>query len=118
MNKQELFKEVQEKLNINEEELNKIYTTLETQLKERDLSLLEIKNLIKNNTKPKKNISIKDVIKLVSDFYNIEEESVSEKAKLYCPTIGGIGPLTIACLLRNVVESAGRSSQGTVNRVQ
>lgn len=35
MNKQELFKEVQEKLNINEEELNKIYTALETQLKER-----------------------------------------------------------------------------------
>ena len=51
-------------------------------------------------------------------FGDIEEESVSEKAKLYCPTIGGIGPLTIACLLRNVVESAGRSSQGTVNRVQ
>lgn len=40
---------------------------------------------------------------------DIEEESVSQKAKLYCPTIGGIGPLTIACLLRNVVESASRS---------
>lgn len=40
---------------------------------------------------------------------DIEEESVSQKARLYCPTIGGIGPLTIACLLRNVVESAFRS---------
>ncbi len=40
---------------------------------------------------------------------DIEEETVSQKAKLYCPTIGGIGPLTIACLLRNVVESASRS---------
>lgn len=39
-------------------------------------------------------------------FGDIEEESVSKKAKLYCPTIGGIGPLTIACLLRNVVESS------------
>ncbi len=39
-------------------------------------------------------------------FGDIEEESISQKAKLYCPTIGGIGPLTIACLLRNVVESA------------
>lgn len=39
-------------------------------------------------------------------FGDIEEESVAQKAKYYCPTIGGIGPLTIACLLRNVVESA------------
>lgn len=37
---------------------------------------------------------------------DIEEESVSQKAKYYCPTIGGIGPLTIVCLLRNVLESA------------
>lgn len=37
---------------------------------------------------------------------DINEEEVSIKAKLYCPTIGGIGPLTIACLLENVVESA------------
>jgi methylenetetrahydrofolate dehydrogenase (NADP+)/methenyltetrahydrofolate cyclohydrolase len=37
---------------------------------------------------------------------DINEEEVSKLAKLYCPTIGGIGPLTIACLLKNVVESA------------
>ena len=37
---------------------------------------------------------------------DINEEDVSKLAKLYCPTIGGIGPLTIACLLRNVVESS------------
>lgn len=37
---------------------------------------------------------------------DIDEKEVSDVAKLYCPTIGGIGPLTIACLLRNVVQSA------------
>lgn len=37
---------------------------------------------------------------------DINEEEVAKKAKLYCPTIGGIGPLTIACLLSNVVKSA------------
>lgn len=37
---------------------------------------------------------------------DIDEEGVAKKAKLYCPTIGGIGPLTIACLLSNVVKSA------------
>lgn len=37
---------------------------------------------------------------------DIDEDAVSKKARLYCPTIGGIGPLTIACLLRNVLEAA------------
>ncbi len=36
-------------------------------------------------------------------FGDIDEHQIREKAALYCPTIGGIGPLTIACLLRNVV---------------
>jgi 5,10-methylene-tetrahydrofolate dehydrogenase/methenyl tetrahydrofolate cyclohydrolase len=37
---------------------------------------------------------------------DLDEAAIAETAKLYCPTIGGIGPLTIACLLRNVVQSA------------
>lgn len=44
----------------------------------------------------------KDEGKIYGD---IDEEEIAKIAKLYCPTIGGIGPLTIACLLRNVVES-------------
>lgn len=39
-------------------------------------------------------------------FGDLDEAEIAEIAKLYCPTIGGIGPLTIACLIRNVVESA------------
>lgn len=42
---------------------------------------------------------------------DIDEEAVSKIAKLYCPTIGGIGPLTIVSLLENVVESAKRSTK-------
>lgn len=41
---------------------------------------------------------------------DIKEEDVSKIAKLYCPTIGGIGPLTIVSLLKNVVESAKKVS--------
>ncbi|MBU1031911.1 bifunctional 5,10-methylenetetrahydrofolate dehydrogenase/5,10-methenyltetrahydrofolate cyclohydrolase [Patescibacteria group bacterium] len=37
---------------------------------------------------------------------DIHEQEIAKIAKLYCPTIGGIGPLTIVCLLKNVVESA------------
>lgn len=39
---------------------------------------------------------------------DVNEEEVAKKAKLYCPTIGGIGPLTVACLLSNVVKSCQR----------
>lgn len=42
---------------------------------------------------------------------DIKEDDVAKIAKLYCPTIGGIGPLTIVSLLKNVVESASRSYQ-------
>lgn len=53
----------------------------QTQLKNRELSLNEIKNILKNNTKPKKMMSIKDVVKIVSDFYNIDEESIYNKTR-------------------------------------
>jgi len=53
----------------------------QSQLKNKDLSLNEIKILIKNNIKPKKSVSVKDVVKIVSDFYNIEESSIYEKTR-------------------------------------
>lgn len=53
----------------------------QTQLKAHHLNVLEVKNLIKNSAKPKKNIAIKDVVKLISDFYNIDEESVYDKTR-------------------------------------
>jgi chromosomal replication initiator protein len=52
-----------------------------SQLKNKELSLSEIKELIKNITKPKKNITAKDIIKTVSDFYGIEELSVYDKGR-------------------------------------
>lgn len=51
------------------------------QLKNREISLQEVKNLIKNNIKPKKNISIPEVVKIVGDFYNIDEQSIYEKTR-------------------------------------
>ncbi len=52
-----------------------------SQLKRKVLTLLEIKDLIKNNTKPKKIISAKEVIKQVSKYYEIEEDSIYEKSR-------------------------------------
>ncbi len=50
-------------------------------LKNKAPSILEVKNLLKNNIVPKKNVSIKDVVKLVSDYYNLEESSIYEKTR-------------------------------------
>ena len=50
-------------------------------LKNKPLLLPEVKNLLKNNIKPKKNVSIKDVVKVVSDHYNLEEASIYEKTR-------------------------------------
>ena len=50
-------------------------------LKNRPLTLAEVKNLLKNNLKPKKNIAIKDVVKIVSEHYKLEESSIYEKTR-------------------------------------
>ncbi len=51
------------------------------QLKNKELTLNEIKHLLKNSAKPKKNISVKEVVKIVSDFYNIDEASIYNKTR-------------------------------------
>jgi len=50
-------------------------------LKNKPLTLLEVKSLLKNNMRPKKNIAIKDVVKIVSEYYKLEEASVYEKTR-------------------------------------
>lgn len=54
---------------------------MQSQLKKRFLNINEMRNVLKNNTKPKKSISTKDVIKLVSNFYSINEDSIYEKTR-------------------------------------
>jgi chromosomal replication initiator protein len=51
------------------------------QLKGRDLSLNEVRNFIKTSAKPKKTISVKEVVKMVADYYRIEEQSIYEKTR-------------------------------------
>lgn len=52
-----------------------------TQLKDKEISMLDVRNYIKNNIKPKKTVAVKDVVKIVSDFFNIKEESIYEKTR-------------------------------------
>jgi chromosomal replication initiator protein len=53
----------------------------QSQLKERELTLAEVKNFVKNNAKPKKLFSTKEVVKTVAEFYNIEEQSIYDKTR-------------------------------------
>ncbi len=51
------------------------------QFKKRDLTLIEVKKLIKNNIKPKRSVSVQNIVKTISDFYDIAEDSVYEKTR-------------------------------------
>jgi chromosomal replication initiator protein len=51
------------------------------ELRGREVNLNEVRNFIKNSAKPKKTVAVKDIVKIVSDFYSIEEESIYEKTR-------------------------------------
>ncbi len=54
---------------------------LQTQLKGRFPTLLEVKNLLKNSIKQKKTASVKEVVKTIADFYSVDEASIYEKTR-------------------------------------
>ncbi len=51
------------------------------QLKQQVLSLQEIKTLLKNNIKIKKNVSVPEIVKIISDYYNIPDSYVYNKTR-------------------------------------
>lgn len=53
----------------------------QAQLKGKELTLLDVRNYVKNNVKPKKAVAVRDVVKIIADFYNIKEESIYEKTR-------------------------------------
>ena len=79
----EIVNYLAETIDGNIRELEGVLNTIicQSQVKKRELSLNEIKNLIKNNIKPKKTVIIKDIIKTIAQFYNIEEESIYDKTR-------------------------------------
>lgn len=53
----------------------------QSKIKGKNLSLNEIKELLSKNIKPIKTVSINQLIKIISDFYNIEERYLFEKTR-------------------------------------
>ncbi|MES2060086.1 MAG: chromosomal replication initiator protein DnaA [Patescibacteria group bacterium] len=55
--------------------------SVQMELKGRMLDLGEIKHLVKDTSKPAKSVSVKDVLKAISQFYDIEESSITDKTR-------------------------------------
>jgi chromosomal replication initiator protein len=55
--------------------------SMHTEMKQKAISLTEIKQLIRNSVKPKKNISIESVVKQISEYYNLDESIIYEKTR-------------------------------------
>ena len=53
----------------------------QAELKGKDLNITDIKNIIKGSAKPKKAVSVMDIVKIVAGFYNIEEDSLCKKTR-------------------------------------
>ena len=54
---------------------------IHSQLKGREIAVADVKNLIKSNQKPKRAVAVKDIVKVISDFYSVEEGSIYEKTR-------------------------------------
>jgi chromosomal replication initiator protein len=53
----------------------------QTQLKGTSLDVNDIKMIVKNNLRPQKNVSIKDLVKRVSRYYDVEDTVIYEKTR-------------------------------------
>ncbi len=51
------------------------------QLKQKEISLDEVKQLIKHSVKPKKNILVQDIVRLISNYYNLDDKIIYEKTR-------------------------------------
>lgn len=53
----------------------------QSQLKNKALTITEVKNLIKNNIKPKKSVAITDIVKVIADHYNLSTNVIYDKTR-------------------------------------
>jgi len=64
-------------------ELEGLLNTLicKTQLKGKKLSIQEVHIVVKNMTRPNKNIPVDEVVKKIADYYNIDEQNIYKKTR-------------------------------------
>ncbi|PIP87442.1 chromosomal replication initiator protein DnaA [Candidatus Campbellbacteria bacterium CG22_combo_CG10-13_8_21_14_all_36_13] len=55
--------------------------SVQSQMKDKELTLSDVKTLIRNSIKSRRSAPVEDIIKMITEFYNIEEESVYKKTR-------------------------------------
>lgn len=55
--------------------------TMHSEMKQKPISLTEVKQLVRNSVKPKKMISFEHIVKQISDYYNLDDRVVYEKTR-------------------------------------
>ncbi len=53
----------------------------QTQLKGKSLDINDVKQIVKNNLRPQKNVSVKDLVERVSRYYDVESTVIYEKTR-------------------------------------
>lgn len=53
----------------------------ETQIKDRQLDVSDIRQIVKNNLRPQKNVSVKELVERVARYYDIEDATIYEKTR-------------------------------------
>lgn len=81
--KDEVFEFLASSFEGNVRELEGILNNIivQTEVKGKELTISDIKGLIKSTAKPLKNLSVKDIVKVVAGYYNIEEDSIYNKTR-------------------------------------
>ena len=55
--------------------------TIQTSIRNRKLTLPEVKIIIKNNVKPKKHLAIEEIVKIIAGYYNTEPQLIYDKTR-------------------------------------
>lgn len=67
--------------NIRELEGNLNTIICQVQLKNKPIEINDVKHLLKNTIKPKKQVAIEDIVKTIANFYGVEETAIYEKTR-------------------------------------
>ena len=79
----EVLEYVAETIQGNIRELEGVMTSIlgHIQIKQQAITLLDVKNLLKNNVRAKKSISIPEVVKMIADYYHIPDVYIYNKTR-------------------------------------
>lgn len=55
--------------------------TIQTDIRNRKLSVQEVKSLIKNNVKPKKHLAVDEIVKIIAGYYNVDPKIIYDKTR-------------------------------------